>query len=111
MQLLVLALMLMTLGKNANLKEIEPILQSFGGAEAADAIKQAEELSDVISAVQSLMPAAGSATAAGAGGAGGAPLNFGGLSDGEDGYPLAPIANIADDRITYCLSRYIALGE
>ena len=119
MQLLVLALMLMTLGKNANLKEIEPILQSFGGAEAADAIKQAEELSDVISAVQSLMPAAG-----GAGGGAttaGAPLNFDGGSVGAEewakggqcdgGFPLAPIANIADERITYCLSRYIALGE
>lgn len=112
MQLLVLALMLMLSGKNANLKEIEPILQSFGGAEAADAFKQAEELSGVISAVQSLMPAASG------NGGGIPPINGDGAEEWTKGgqcdcggYPLAPIANIADERITYCLSRYIALGE
>ena len=104
MQLLVLVLMLMLSGKNTNIKELEPILESIGGQEAAGALKQAEELSGVISAVQSL-----SAMAQPQGKAEG---------NGEcaeewtkGGYPLAPIANIADERITYCLSRYIALGE
>ena len=107
MQLLVLVLMLMMSGKNANIKELKPIIEEFGGGKAAEAFKQAEELSGMLSAVQSLaaMPqqpvdecASGGATTAGEECAG-------------EGYPLAPIANIADERITYCLSRYIALGE
>ena len=105
MQLLVLVLMLMLSGKNANIKELQPILESIGGQEAAGALKQAEELSGVISAVQSLSAMA-------------QPSAHGKSEDCEgaeewtkDGYPLAPIANIADERITYCLSRYIALGE
>ncbi|MDE7400580.1 MAG: hypothetical protein K2N17_00855 [Clostridia bacterium] len=102
MQLLVLVLMLMLSGKNANIKELQPILESIGGQEAAGALKQAEELSGVISAVQSLSAMAQPASQAKA-------------ECAEEwvkgGYPLAPIANIADERITYCLSRYIALGE
>ena len=109
MQLLVLVLMLMLSGNNTNIKELQPILETIGGEEAAGALKQAEELSDVISAVQSLSAIA-------------QPANAHGKADGADGgacaeewtkggYPLAPIANIADERITYCLSRYIALGE
>lgn len=105
MQLLVLALMLMLSGKNANIKQLKPIFEEFGGGEAAEAFKQAEELSGMLSAVQSLaaMPQQSGVAAA---------------TDEErsspvagNGYPLAPIANIADERITYCLSRYIALGE
>ncbi|MDE7162544.1 MAG: hypothetical protein K2O44_00490 [Clostridia bacterium] len=109
MQLLVLVLMLMLSGNNTNIKELQPILETIGGQEAAGALKQAEELSGVISAVQSLSAMA-------------QPANGHGKADGADrgacveewtkgGYPLAPIANIADERITYCLSRYIALGE
>lgn len=99
MQLLVLALMLMLSGKNANIKELKPILEEFGGGQAAEALKQAEELSGMISAVQSLTsaPQQPSPPAEEC-----SPLG---------GYPLEPIANIADERITYCLSRYIALGE
>lgn len=109
MQLLVLALMLMLSGKNANIKELQPILESIGGEQAAGALKQAEELSGVINAVQSLsaiiQPATGGGTVEEKSGVVGAEE----WSNG--GYPLAPIANIADERITYCLSRYIALGE
>lgn len=103
MQLLVLVLMLMLSGKNANIKELQPILESIGGQEAAGALKQAEELSGVISAVQSLSSMA-QPSAHGKPGQGAEEWSKG-------GYPLAPIANIADERITYCLSRYIALGE
>ena len=104
MQLLVLVLMLMMSGKNANIKELKPIFEEFGGGEAAEAFKQAEELSGVLSAVQSLtsVPQQSAPTADCTTSAVGASLG---------GYPLAPIANIADERITYCLSRYIALGE
>lgn len=108
MQLLVLVLMLMLSGKNANIKELQPILESIGGQEAAGALKQAEELSGVISAVQSLSAMAQPAAHGKADG------SEGGACAEEwikGGYPLAPIANIADERITYCLSRYIALGE
>lgn len=104
MQLLVLVLMLMMSGKNANIKELKPIIEEFGGGQAAEAFKQAEELSGMLSAVQSLaaMPQQPAPSANCGQSAEGAPT---------DGYPLAPIANIADERITYCLSRYIALGE
>lgn len=109
MQLLVLVLMLMMSGKNANIKELKPIIEELGGGEAAEAFKQAEELSGVLSAVQSLtsMPQQSAAQPCAS--------TVGSPSDDEcsplGGYPLAPIANIADERITYCLSRYIALGE
>lgn len=101
MQLLVLVLMLMMSGKNANIKELKPILEEFGGGQAAEAFKQAEELSGMLSAVQSLtaMPQPPKPQP---------PVEE---SSALGGYPLTPIANIADERITYCLSRYIALGE
>ena len=104
MQLLVLALMLMTMGKNTNMKELKPVLESLGGQQAAEALKQAEELSGMISAVQSLTSAA-------------QPVPQSHTRKEEEecsvcgGYPLAPVADIADERITYCLSRYIALGD
>lgn len=105
MQLLVLALMLMLSGKNANIKELKPIIEELGGNEASEAFRQAEELSGMLSALQSLasMPQQPQATVESA-----PPSDDGGAADG---YPLAPIANIADERITYSLSRYIALGE
>ena len=111
MQLLVLALMLAMAGNGSNLKQIQPILESFGGEEAANAVKQAEELSDMLTAVQALA------------GTGGSPVGMPqGTPDGagdcqtvsptaDCGFPLAPIANLADENIKYCLSRYIALGE
>ncbi|MCM1546663.1 MAG: hypothetical protein NC033_06495 [Clostridiales bacterium] len=103
MQLLVLALILLLSGKNANIKELKPIIEELGGGEAAEAFRQAEELSGVINAVQSLagMPQQTAPPA---------PCEADTKSCGE-GFPLAPIANIADERITYCLSRYIACGE
>lgn len=112
MQLLVLALMFLMMGKNADVKEIEPIIETLGGKEASEALKQAEELSGMLSAVQSLTAAVGAN--------GRAPQNSVRPDINEDlnkehacvqGFPLEPIANIADERITYCLSKYIALGE
>lgn len=113
MQLLVLALMLMLSGKNANIRELQPILESIGGQEAAGALKQAEELSGVITAVQSLSAMAKSVNTANTNGkTGGEEKSEEGAEEwSRSGYPLAPIADIADERITYCLSRYIALGE
>lgn len=112
MQLLVLLLMLLSSGKNSDLKQIEPLLSSFGGGEATNVLKQAEELSGMLSAVQSLTGGGGHSAAA-FGGPGGDGGSFDGGTDASvnDGYPLAPIANIADEKITYALSRYIATGE
>ncbi len=113
MQLLVLALMLLMSGKNANIKELKPIIEELGGNGAAEAFKQAEELSGVISAMQTF---AGLSSAVNAGGNSGESAVQNNAPDGGEvtdggGFPLAPIANIADEKITYCLSRYIALGE
>ena len=116
MQLFVLVLMLMAMGKNANIKEIQPILESLGGEEATDAFKQAEEFNSVISAVQSLATLAKSSPAGNP-----SEVNFNssvrsgggkGRADGEYSQaPLAPISRIADESITRCLAQYIALGE
>lgn len=109
MQLLVLALMLLMSGKNTNLQQIKPILEEFGGGKAADALKQAEELSGMVSAVQALAAMTASEKSAPES------QQYSGSAEGNGGcsggFPLAPVAGIADERITYCLSRYIALGE
>ena len=107
MQLLALLLLLLSSGKNSDFKQIEPILNSLGG-DAAETLKHAEELSGVISAMQSFSAPPSKATANQGGGFVGGNGAGGG---GGEGYPLAPIAPIADDRITYALSRYIATGE
>ena len=111
MQLLLIALFLLMSGKNANVNQLKPIIEKFGGEQAAnairqaeDAIKQAEEISGVLSAVASM--------------AGGAEVNRGADNgafcpeqDKDERFPLAPIASVADGNIMNCLSRYIALGE
>ena len=114
MQLLVLVLMMLASGKKADFKELKPILENFGGGEAANAVKKAEELSEMLTAVQSIATmAAASApapTPATAGEDNAPQQPFAEKEEGE-GNPLAPVSGIADERITYCLSRYIALGE
>ncbi|MDE7300961.1 MAG: hypothetical protein K2N47_02200 [Clostridia bacterium] len=111
MQLLVLLLMLLSSGKNSDLKQIEPLLTGFGGGEAANVLKQAEELSGMLSAVQSLTGGGNGAPFGGSGASDDGGFNSSAGEDINDGYPLAPIANIADEKITYALSKYIATGE
>lgn len=105
--------MLMLAGKEGGFEQFKPIIEELGGEQAADAIKQAEELSEVISAVQSLSSAAAQPEKSFTGAADGADVVKECGADGGvgEGYPLAPISAIADERITYCLSKYIALGE
>lgn len=101
MQLLVLALLLLASGNNGNMRQMQPIFQSLGG-EAAEAFEKAEELTQMISAVQSLT--------------GGLNVNAQGGGDCPDlspiknceGYPLQPISAIADERITYCMTKYLS---
>lgn len=103
MQLL-LVLLTVLLGGNLNaVKEVKPILESLGGgSEIEEALNKAEEISGVINAVRAMAGAQKSE-------AGQSPAgeeNF-----AQHGFPLAPIARIADENVTYCLSRYITVGD
>ncbi len=109
MQLLIILALLLYGGKSNAGKifaEVKPVLESIGGEEMKEAIKSAEELSSVISAVREMAGDSNSVSAVPASG-------FGGVSspqtdNGTVNFPLAPISNIADKDITYSLSRYIA---
>lgn len=96
MQLAVL-LLLMLMGGNANLKEVRPLLESID-KDAAGMLDKAQELGAVMSAVRAMTSAAPAAQE---------PIPV----SASTGYPLAPVAPIADEGITYALSRYITLGE
>jgi len=112
LQLLALVLMLMLAGKGGGLEQFKPIIEEIGGEEAADALRQAEELSGVINAVQSFTSQAAPSNNAQTVTDGGDAAEGSDCGDGAgEGFPLAPISAIADERITYCLSRYIALGH
>lgn len=115
MQLLLLLLLLSMGGKGGDLNGIKPILESVGGEEVSKALKEAEELSSVISAVGALT---GQNSPLGNmfGGTEGVNDKGGGQTERCDekdvgGFPLAPIADIADDGIKSSLSRYIAVGD
>lgn len=100
MQLLLLIAVMMLTGKNQNLKELKPIIEELGSEEDVKAFKQAEELSQMLSAVQNITASAPTPT----------PQEKEACAP-VSGYPLAPIASVADEKVTYCLARYIALGE
>ena len=109
--LLILALLLYggKRGSNNVMEQVKPVLETFGGEEIKEALKSAEELSGVLSAVQGL---AGGGLFGG--GAQPASQGFGGNDFGNkpDGFfPLAPIAAVADKDITYSLSKYIATAN
>ena len=96
MQLLIILALLLLGGKNGAgnmLSEVRPVLESFGGDEIKEALKSAEQISSMLSAVQGMAGGTAQATASG---------------DSSVNFPLAPISAIADKDITYSLSRYIA---
>ena len=125
MQLLIILALLLYGSKgggNELLKEVRPVLENMGGEEVKEAFKNAEQISEVLSAVQELA---------------GSDLseifrpdqparrliqptynlsqndekrweNARPFSDSPVSFPLAPIASIADKDITYSLSRYIS---
>lgn len=109
MQLLMLLLLLAYGGKTEQLKQMQPLLESLGGEEVASAFKSAEELGSVISAVQDLATNNGASLGDMSGAF--SPKTESAQGGEVDGFPLAPIANIADEGITYSLSRYISTGE
>ena len=108
MQLLLLLMLALAGGNAEALKEVKPVLESLGGGEALEVIERAEELSSMITAVQSLVGGNGGT---GGNGGNGSAVDSGGGEFSQHGFPLAPISAIADENITYCLSRYISLGE
>ncbi len=97
MQLLIILALLLYGGGNAKnmLSEVKPVLESIGGEDMQKALKSAEEISQVLSAVQSFTDSASS------------------VPHTEEtpktcpAFPLAPISSIADRDITYALNKYI----
>ena len=103
MQLFIILALLLYGGKTDAqklLQEVKPMLETFGGEDVKEALKSAEEISEVLSAVRSFT----------------APQepekpyfddSMGATAQNPSvSFPLAPIANLADRDITYSLSRY-----
>lgn len=112
MQLLLILALLLYGGKAGGkdmLSEVRPMLENFGGEEMKEALKNAEEISEMLTAVKSFTD---------------------GISENKPeaekkdsckeenggervvpptiGFPLAPIMSVADKDIAYSLSKYIA---
>lgn len=104
MQLLIILALLMYGGKSGAqnlLSEVKPVLESLGGEQFKEALKSAEEISSVLSAVRDL-----TGTDAGVS----SPPEHAAERSEENpaiAFPLAPINNVADRQITYSLSKYI----
>ena len=97
MQLLIILALLLYGGGNAKnmLNEVKPVLESIGGEDMQKALKSAEEISEVLSAVQSFS------------GFKGTPPKNTDVTPNPAEFPLAPISAIADREITYSLNKYI----
>ncbi|MDE7082080.1 MAG: hypothetical protein K2O89_00025 [Clostridia bacterium] len=117
MQLLLILALLMYGGKSGSkniIEEVKPVLETFGGEEIKEALKSAEEISGMLTAVKGLAGSGlfgsgkeGEAQPAAQGFAGN---DFAGNKPDEF-FPLAPIAAIADKEITYSLSKYISTAN
>ena len=102
MQLLIILALLLYGGKQGAgniLSEVKPVLESFGGEEMQQALKNAEEISTVLSAVQAMASPQQPPPAA--------EYKQHAQSEGV-AFPLSPISSIADKDITYSLSKYIS---
>ena len=97
MQLLIILALLLYGGGNAKnmLNDVKPVLETIGGEDMQRALKSAEEISEVLSAVQSF-----------SGFKGAQPKNTD-IPQNNENFPLAPISAIADREITYSLNKYI----
>ena len=98
MQLLIILALLLYGGKgNAQnlLAEVKPVLESIGGEDMQKALQSAEEISSVLSAVQTFGNMATQPVQSNQG-------------EPAQGFPLAPVSAIADRDITYGLSKYFA---
>lgn len=92
-------------GAQSLLKEVKPVLEAVGGDEMKNALKSAEEISEVISAVQGVASAVRPQTSKD--GFAASPASGESCAPPAIGFPLAPVANLADRDITYSLSKYI----
>ena len=101
MQLLIILALLLYGGGNANkmLSEVKPVLESIGGDEMREALKSAEEISTVLTAVQGLASNAAEEQP---------PVRQAEEEQTAIKFPLAPVSAIADKDITYSLSQYIS---
>ncbi len=113
MQLLIILALLLYGGKSGAqniLSEVKPVLESIGGDQMREALKSAEEISSVLSAVKEMT---------GTGGINAVASAFSGTNTDTSAnasfenkpaiaFPLAPINDIADKDITYSLSKYFA---
>lgn len=100
MQLLIVLALLLFGGKgNAGniLSEVKPVLESLGGEDIQNALKSAEEISSVLSAVGAFTQQP-------------APSVDNNEVQPAIAFPLAPISKIADKDITYSLSQYISMN-
>lgn len=112
MQLFIILALLLYGGKSDTqklLQEVKPVLETIGGDDVKEALKSAEEISEVLSAVRSF-------TGAQAGAKSQQTTAENSLFNDSTGFtadnpavsfPLAPIAGIADRDITYSLSQYV----
>ena len=102
MQLLIILALLLyggsAQGAKGILEEVKPMLESLGDASLGEALKSAEQISEVLSAVSSFAP----------------PKSFQNSAPAENpeqppaiAFPLDPVSKIADRDITYSLSQYL----
>lgn len=91
---LALLLVLLLLGGTKNMEEFRPLIEGIAGEGASEMLKEAEQLSSVVSAFS--QPTSDRVESAG-------------QKPAESAmFPLAPVSEIADEGITYCLSRYMS---
>lgn len=112
MQLFIILALLLYGGKTQTqnlLQEVKPMLETFGGEELKEALKSAEEISQVLTAVRGFgafqQPERQESNPS--------ESDYFNDSVGANAknpavsFPLAPISNIADRDITYSLSQYV----
>ncbi|MGN1372529.1 MAG: hypothetical protein ACI4VK_00610 [Candidatus Coproplasma sp.] len=115
MQLVILLAVLFLSGQK-NFSQIKPLIEEFGGEEAKSAIKQAEELNQLISTVQTFASPQGEGNQpTGGGETSGQPTGkeqpLSAEQPVQTRHPLDPIKNVADERTLSAFSTLIALGE
>lgn len=96
MQLVLLLLLLMSGGTAFN--EVKPLI-SLAGGDFADMLEEAEELTQLVTALSGAKSAPAPASGSDS------PPEFQSQS-----FPLAPISRVADEPITRSLARYISTG-
>lgn len=115
MQLLIILALLLYGGKSGAqnvLSEVKPVLESIGGDDMREALKSAEEISTVLSAIKGFAapPADGTWKPDGTDFGDGAYTTEEKVFSDGDGFPLAPVNKLMDKNIAYSLSRYIQLN-